>query len=382
MDSQTPAQPVSEVPNPTPLPAEALAKEGPVSETPPVIPDLIRDPSPIDPKPTKKLPLKLAIGIILFLLLAGGAAAGYVYKDKIVSMVAKPTPSPTVIPDLIRDPSPTPNPTADWQTYEGDGFSIKIPPTWYSSSDKKRWYDPCYIYNQNKDESKCPKTIDTFLEMSLIPNPSNVSLSEYIGNVKKKWGKPLPGWSGDEYDVKITTSIYGRETATGNVLSVQGGSFVETLINTGDNIISIICFSCNVDFNNQILSTFKFTDTQTVDTSNWKTYTSKNGFELKHPTDWKVIDNSYSSGGGLPNRKVGVLSPVKYDLKGFESIGYSYHLLIDLNGDNPLVQFQNFIKGHPDADQTIEGIDVSDEYLKNSIEYKMSKEIVKSEKIN
>ena len=68
MDNQNPVPPVSEVPNPTtPLPAEALAKEGPV------IPDPTSSvilSSTGDPEKHKKFPLKLVLGIILFLLLA------------------------------------------------------------------------------------------------------------------------------------------------------------------------------------------------------------------------------------------------------------------------------------------------------------------------
>ena len=95
--------PVSEIPNPTP-PV--------VSETP----------SPI--KPASKFSIKAIIGILIFLLLAGGTAAGYVYREPILKIVSKPTPTPIA---TQTSPTPTPDPTADWKTYQGDGFSFKYP---------------------------------------------------------------------------------------------------------------------------------------------------------------------------------------------------------------------------------------------------------------
>lgn len=91
--------------------------------TPPVILNSTEDPNPIDPKPSKKFSLKLIIGIIIFLLLAGGATAGYVSRDKLVSLVSKPTPTPTV----SISPTPTPDLAADWKTHKEDRFSFKYP---------------------------------------------------------------------------------------------------------------------------------------------------------------------------------------------------------------------------------------------------------------
>lgn len=56
-----------------------------------------------------------------------GAAASYVYKDKIFSLVSKPTPTPTVILSQSKNLSPTPNPTTDWKTYTNHGVEFKCP---------------------------------------------------------------------------------------------------------------------------------------------------------------------------------------------------------------------------------------------------------------
>ena len=124
-ENPTTTLPVSETP--TPLPTEASAKERPVipNSSSSVIPGLTRN-----PESKKKFPLKLIIGIIIFLLLATGAAASYVYKDKIVSMVAKPTPTPAPIVTIT--PTPIPDPTADWKIHNNltNGYSFKHPTDW------------------------------------------------------------------------------------------------------------------------------------------------------------------------------------------------------------------------------------------------------------
>ena len=102
-------------------------------------------------KPKSKKSLTAIIGFVIFLLLAGGAAAGYVYKDEIIKIVSKPkevacTMEAKVCPDGSSvgrtgpkcefAPCPTVSPqdklkgeTANWKTYANTvyGFSIKFP---------------------------------------------------------------------------------------------------------------------------------------------------------------------------------------------------------------------------------------------------------------
>ncbi len=75
-----------------------------------------------------KLSIKAIIGIIIFLLLAGGAAASFtVLKPQIMKLVSKPTPSPS--PIIQTSPTPTPDPTANWKTYSSSKFlyALKYP---------------------------------------------------------------------------------------------------------------------------------------------------------------------------------------------------------------------------------------------------------------
>lgn len=118
----------------------------------------------------KKFPVSLIIGIVLFLLIAGGAAAGYVYKDEIIKIVSKPkeiactmeakicpdgssvgrsgpkcefTPCPSVSPqDKPKDE------TANWKTYEDleNNYTIKYPENFYvklNEADSTIIFDSC-----------------------------------------------------------------------------------------------------------------------------------------------------------------------------------------------------------------------------------------------
>ncbi len=76
------------------------------------------------------------IGIIIFLLVSGGAAASFtVFKPQIMKLISKPTPTPT---PTVQSPTPTPytvpssHETINWQTFTNSqlGFTFKYPQGW------------------------------------------------------------------------------------------------------------------------------------------------------------------------------------------------------------------------------------------------------------
>ena len=79
----------------------------------PVVPDPV--------KPTSNFSMLMIIGIIMFFILTGSTVAAYFYRDSIVSMIVKPTPSPIV------SISPSPTSKENIQSYKGDGFTFNIP---------------------------------------------------------------------------------------------------------------------------------------------------------------------------------------------------------------------------------------------------------------
>lgn len=110
------------------------AGQSPMGGTPNVIPAAESESTPSSSHPefvpgSKKFSIKAIIGIIIFLLLAGGAAASFtVLKPQIMKLVSKPTPTPTVIPGSTRNPvTPTPDPTADWITHTTNEYTVKYP---------------------------------------------------------------------------------------------------------------------------------------------------------------------------------------------------------------------------------------------------------------
>jgi len=275
--------PVPEVPNTTP-PVEADPSPtephiGSEVSTPPVILSETKDLSPTDPKPAKKFSLKLIIGIIIFLLLAGGAAAAsfYVFKQQSSNISAKPTTTPTVIPGLTRNPvSPTPDPTANWNTYIGHKYSFKYPPSWKEDSPSESgWLISTNDLNLNSTAPKGAYIYEPWTKDAIPVWNSNFSKLQ----TKEITLDGQPASIGSTKDVGVVGSV-GLTVRYRYPKSNQYlGEF---------SYISLVSSPKEYDQNlvifNQILSTFKFTDTSTVNTSNWKTYKNTAvGFEFKYP---------------------------------------------------------------------------------------------------
>ncbi|MDO8270187.1 MAG: hypothetical protein Q7T54_05980 [Candidatus Levybacteria bacterium] len=246
-------------------------------------------------KPASKFSVKAIIGIIIFLILAGGAAASFtVFRPQIMSLVSKPTPTPTVIPGLTRNPvSPTPDATANWKTYKIEGLSFKYP------LDMEVF--PCGMKGVDQILSVgIKKTGDntTYCGIGGLPAIFTIGTNDEIMTIEEFLSKrtlnstqtisPIQYKTINSFKIGFTT------------LSTEGGFSTQThaFIDPSDDklyyIISNSDWKNNESLLNQILSTLKFTDAQTVDTSSWKTYTnSAVGFEIKFP-------NKYPSPPSLP----------------------------------------------------------------------------------
>lgn len=111
--------------------------QNPIAETPSIQTPSVSQPPQTPPptqnpvKPAKKISIKALIGIIIFLLLAGGASAGYVYREPLLALVSKPSPTPAPIVTI------TPTPTSTMQTYTNRqyGFSFEYPNEWFVEED-------------------------------------------------------------------------------------------------------------------------------------------------------------------------------------------------------------------------------------------------------
>ena len=203
------------------------------------------------------------IGVIVGLLVLGsGAYAGIWYwQNQQVANEVAPTFTPR--------PSALPDPTAGWKTYTDTqyGFEFKYPADW--------------IQEQNSIYSpEAPKGIygvgDKITVESFVNN-SQLSIDAWrtknIGDVIIKDNGPVP----------IAGAVAHQYIDGGMV------NYIDTYIAKGSTVVKLgVSESTKYLTNyNQILSTFKFTDS--ADTSTWNTYTNTEyGIELKYPPTWKI----------------------------------------------------------------------------------------------
>jgi len=208
-------------------------------------------PTQTPPKKKGKLGMTISLLIILFLLFISGAAGYTIFKNlQTNNQEVACTLEAMICPDgssVGREgpncefspcPTPTPDPTADWKTYEGDGFSFKYP------SDIS--VDP-----NNKNAmivSKVPSAIEFYVLTEKVQQL--VEQSEGLKSNEQIMMGGIPG-----------VKIKGSEGIAGTVQYIKG--LVEN-----NNKTYYVGFSTQSPelFNNfspkfdQILSTFKFTE--------------------------------------------------------------------------------------------------------------------------
>jgi len=276
MENQNPS-PVSENTNPTP--------DTPV-ETPPV--------SDI-PKPKVKISLGAIIGIIIFLLLAGCAAAGYVYREPLMKLVSKPTPTPTV----SVSPTPTTDPTENWKIYSDAkwyGFSIKYPET-INSEPLIITQDEVVGLGISKVHS--PNSVNTAIYILIVQDAKDISPQAHIDHLLSQKSQLKSGSqeaTSLSEDPEIMANIKRERIQVGGKVgerviglpSANGRN--EVYIPCGDYILSATLVPYHQPTTpdekeweslfDQILSTLKFTDTNS---HSLKMYNGK-GFTFDYPT--------------------------------------------------------------------------------------------------
>lgn len=253
-------------------------------ETPPVT--VVTNPPPINPiKPASKFSVKAIIGTIIFLLLAGGAAAGYVYREPIMSMVAKPTPTPVVIQTT---PTPTPDPTSDWKTYEGDGFSFKYSPEWSYTSKTGYLFFVKKIREPQPTGSFENLPVDTVVYLQVNKKAQGETLENWAQNEAIRRGNP------EFIPVVKQIKAAGIDAIETDFPSRLGARF--TVFIKNDTVFAINLEyatpedeTAQKEFKNQILSTFKFTDLGS-EIAGWKTYKG-DGFSFKYPGNYPFTKN-------------------------------------------------------------------------------------------
>lgn len=144
-------------------------------------------------KPKRKFSLAAMLGIIIFLILAGGAAASFtVLKPQVMMLASKPTPTPT--PTIVL--TPTPDPTANWIEYKNSSYGISLK---YPKNLKKSDYSDNFIDNQilqlNEQEPLVEPSPQDFLYkcgtrykywIIFDTSPKDETIEEAISKIKKE----------------------------------------------------------------------------------------------------------------------------------------------------------------------------------------------------
>lgn len=225
--------------------------------------------------------------VLLVILLIVGAGGYYFLQNQ------KPVSPSSISTSKV---SPTPDPAASWKTYTDsvNSFSFKYP------SDLELKSENNQLALKENPGSSGPDIITA----SITTNKSdfiNFTQSEMCDKVFS-----------DNY--KGSAKVCVKEPKDLNLDGVPAKSFEYIEIGIGGGDYRIIqskkqSLQLKISFVvgkedgrkvfDQILPTFKFTDqAQTVDTSNWKTY-STSAYSIKYPQDWggKASEgNSYSIG--------------------------------------------------------------------------------------
>lgn len=230
--------------------------------------------------------------IVLLILLIFSFGGYYLILPKMgINVLPTPTPTPTI----IKLPTPTPDPTANWKTYTNNSLGIYFK------------YPQNYILKQTSAEQtifSIESSDKSSFQLLIYKNSNNLSLKDYESKNTGKSGMGPNVYYPNAKLVKFENMEAYYEEKEISCFS-KCGSYVWT---NKDNIYKLMGSIQNKpdqkQILDQILSTLKFLSPsptsvqgQTLDTSNWKTYTNtENGFSLKYPSDWNVkITNDHNT---------------------------------------------------------------------------------------
>lgn len=137
-----------------------------------------------------KFSLKAIIGTVIFLLLAGGAAASFmVFRPQILKLVSKPASAPT--PTIIKTPTPTlstastPAEIANWKSYDSqslDGFKLKYPST-LEPTDEYGKAPLLVTFNATKKaDSQKPNELQPYFSIYIITTYAGSSARDFVND--------------------------------------------------------------------------------------------------------------------------------------------------------------------------------------------------------
>jgi len=229
---------------------------------------------PVDSKTNSKtllaiggIVLLLIIGIGIYFLKSNSSKTNNSNSSQITQQIQPIQAAPTVTSDA----------TANWETYKDKtGFAFRYPQAWKLTTKEISW-----------DSSKRTNVTLAFTESGKEYN----LIIHSIGS-----GSPAADQTKTE-KIVLDGEEFTKTTFFKNnkpffiwLISSQSSNVNKSMFETIQIDIPVVNQEEYIKIFNQILSTFKFTDqNQTVDVSNWKTYTnSLGGFSFNYPPEWEI----------------------------------------------------------------------------------------------
>lgn len=231
--------------------------------------------------------ISLLFGLIAFPIFIVSAI------QPIYSLISGIDDTPTSVVSENLSPTPVPEQSANWKTYTNSkiGFTIKYPPDWAASAPS---YTPRALDNRQGFHDYADNFYSPEMVKYQTENPQNLGLSpgdfisyQFINkqvdlsdsNIALDYTSKIIGVSkltmGDRDAAYL---IFDKKTGLSNeaVIPVSQGTLYFDLQHIETQGTDVLF--------KQILSTIKFTDSQTADTSNWKNYTNTNyNLSFKYP---------------------------------------------------------------------------------------------------
>lgn len=234
----------------------------------------------------------LMFGVIAVLILAALGGAYVMGQNK----------SNQTVNTTALSPSPTPaDPTADWKTYTGNGFSFKYPTNFELHDEESHVFgtDNKYTPTKNHVELNSP-TAGVIPFITIDYSPTKLSLPEFI-------------------DAKSTCVEISSKTLSATKVDNTEGAFLQNtrcdvagtsevyVIKDGVGYKIVFQGDSNELFFNRFLNNFKFTDstTQSLDTSNWKTFKGQY-VSFNYPATWNPKNAELCCGAILEDISLGI----------------------------------------------------------------------------
>lgn len=252
---------------------------------------------------TKSKTWMLVLGGVI--LLGVGVVIGVLLGKQLYSPTAQLIPTPSSLPSEAS--AKEVDPISNWKIYSNNsaGISFKYPPEWEEQpllvrgsgftqeiTDKKNVYRLTFmtVGNYNQNTGKPYEKIQGFAG---FPYPGNIIM---MNGAEGHQYLPRAG-SENENDV----TFFSRDLKNIYSITLQTGGITISDPNL-DPKVTLESIEGGKKLFLQILSTFKFLDQSSVDSSNWKTYTNtKYKFSFKYPSETEAKEITTQSEG---NRKV------------------------------------------------------------------------------